>query len=344
MLHVDLDQFIAAVEVLRKPELRGLPIVVGGDGDPTKRGVVSTASYEARAYGVHSGLALRTAARRCPQAVFLPVDRQAYEAVSDEVMGALRELDAVVEVMGWDEAFLAVETDDPASFARLVQQRVKSATQLDCSVGIGQNKLQAKVATGFGKPAGVFQITSETWLATLGDKPTDALWGVGSKTAKRLADLSIMTVAELASASPRELAPHFGPTIGPWLVQLARGIDLSKVTAEPYVPRSHSREVTFQQNLTDWGQVRAEVVKIAALVSEDVTADGRPAARIVVKVRYAPFFTKTHGHALAEPTADPAAIKAAALAALDGFARKDPVRLLGVRVEFAGRLVVSGPH
>jgi nucleotidyltransferase/DNA polymerase involved in DNA repair len=339
VLHVDLDQFIAAVEVLRNPELRGLPIVVGGDGDPTKRGVVSTASYEARAYGVHSGLPLRTAARRCPQAVFLPVDRTAYEAASDDVMAALRdqaELPAVVvEVMGWDEAFLAVDTDDPESFARLIQHQVRAATQLDCTVGIGQNKLQAKIATGFGKPAGVFRITSETWLETLGDKPTDALWGVGSRTAKRLAGLSIMTVADLASASPRALAPHFGPTIGPWLVQLARGIDLSKVTAEPYVPRSRSREVTFQQNLADWDQVRVEVARIAAAVSDDVAAEGRPAVRIVVKVRYAPFFTKTHGHALAEPTSDPAAIETAALAALDGFTRQDPVRLLGVRAEFA---------
>ena len=112
VLHVDLDQFIAAVEVLRRPELRGLPVVVGGDGDPAKRGVVSTASYEARASGVHSGLPLRTAARRCPEAVFLPVDKEAYEAVSAEVMATLRGFDAVVEVLGWDEAFLAVDTDD----------------------------------------------------------------------------------------------------------------------------------------------------------------------------------------------------------------------------------------
>jgi nucleotidyltransferase/DNA polymerase involved in DNA repair len=335
VLHVDLDQFIAAVEVLRHPELRGLPVVVGGDGDPTKRGVVSTASYEARAHGVHSGLALRTAARRCPEAVFLPVDREAYEAASDEVMVTLRQLDAVVEVMGWDEAFLAVETDDPESFARLIQERVKAATRLDASVGIGQNKLQAKIATGFGKPAGVFRITDDTWMTVLGDKPTDALWGVGSKTAKRLAELSIMTVAELAAASPRALAPHFGPTIGPWLVQLAHGIDLSKVTAEPYLPRSRSREVTYQQNLADWDQVRTEVARIAAMVSDDVAAEGRLAAKIVVKVRFAPFFTKTHGRALAEPTGDPAAIEAAALAALDDFTRKDPVRLLGVRAEFA---------
>src|SRR4029077_3485744 len=113
VLHVDLDQFIAAVEMLRRPELRGRPVVVGGDGDPEKRGVVSTASYEAREYGVHSGLPLRTAARRCPDAVFLPVDRETYEKASEEVMVALRGFGATTEVMGWDEAFVAVDTDDP---------------------------------------------------------------------------------------------------------------------------------------------------------------------------------------------------------------------------------------
>ncbi|HUD40185.1 MAG TPA: DNA polymerase IV [Streptosporangiaceae bacterium] len=335
VLHVDLDQFIAAVEVLRRPELRGLPVVVGGDGDPAKRGVVSTASYEARRFGVRSGLALRTAARRCPDAIFLPVDKAAYEAASAVVMATLRTFDAIVEVMGWDEAFLEVDTDDPEGFAELIRQRVSAATRLDCSVGIGQNKLQAKMATGFGKPAGVFRITHETWLPLLGDKPTDAIWGIGPRTAKRLADLSVNTVADLAAAAPRDIAPHFGPTIGPWLVQQAHGIDLSAVTDEPYVARSRSREVTFQQNLADWDQVRAEVARIAATVSEDVAAEGRPAARIVVKVRYAPFFTKTHGHALSEPTADPLAIEAAALVALGGFTRHDPVRLLGVRAEFA---------
>jgi DNA polymerase IV len=335
VLHVDLDQFLAAVEVLRRPELRGRPVVVGGDGDPAKRGVVSTASYEARACGVHSGLALRTAARRCPGAVFLPVDRPAYEAVSAVVMQTLRSFDAVVEVMGWDEAFLAADCQDPESLARQVQAEVRAATSLDCSVGIGENKLQAKIATGYGKPAGVFMITGQTWPALLGPCPTDALWGVGSRTARKLAVLGIGTVAELAAADPRELAGRFGPTIGPWLVQLARGIDLSAVTAEPYVPRGHGREVTFQLNLTSWEQVRSEVARIARLVAEDVAADGRPAGRVIVKVRYAPFFTRTHGRALAEPSRDPGAIEAAALAALDGFARKDPVRLLGVRAEFA---------
>jgi nucleotidyltransferase/DNA polymerase involved in DNA repair len=334
---VDLDQFIAAVEVLRRPELRGLPVVVGGDGDPAKRGVVATASYEARQFGVHSGLPMRTAARRCPDAVFLPSDRAAYESASDEVMTALRELGHVTEVMGWDEAFVAVEDDDPEAVARQIQQHIKAATELDCSVGIGQNRLQAKLATDFGKPAGVFRLTHDTWFPVLGGKPTGALWGIGVKTERKLTDLGVHTVAELAAADISMVAARFGPTIGPWLVQTGRGLGSTEVSAEPYVPRSRSRETTFQQNIADWAQVREEVVRLSGHVTRDVEEEHRPAIRIVVKVRYAPFFTSTHGHTLTEPTSDGIVIAAAALSALDKFTDRRPVRLLGVRAEFANQ-------
>jgi nucleotidyltransferase/DNA polymerase involved in DNA repair len=335
VLHVDLDQFIAAVEVLRRPELRGKPVVVGGDGDPAKRGVVATASYEARLLGVHSGLPMRTAARRCPDCVFLPVDRAAYEAASDAVMTALRSLGAVTEVMGWDEAFLALDSVDPEGFARRVQQTIKAATQLDCTVGIGENRLQAKLATNFGKPAGIFRLTHATWFEQLGSEPVSALWGVGAKTAGKLAELGIRTVADLAAADIAAVAGRFGPTIGPWLVQTARGLDGSTVSGEPYVPRSRSREVTFQEDIADWEQVRAEVAQIARRVTDDVIAEDRPAVRVVVKVRYRPFFTSTHGVSLHTPTADQAEIEQAALAALAKFTDRRPVRLLGVRAEFA---------
>jgi nucleotidyltransferase/DNA polymerase involved in DNA repair len=335
VLHVDLDQFIAAVEVLRRPELRGRPVIVGGDGDPTKRGVVSTASYEAREHGVHSGLPLRTAARRIPDGVFLPVDRAAYEAASEVVMDALRGLGYVVEVMGWDEAFLAVESDDPEAVARTIQVTIRDAAQLDSSVGIGRNRLQAKIATSFGKPAGMFRLTGDNWYEVLGARPTDALWGIGRKTAQKLEALDLHTVAELAAADPARLAAAFGPATGPWLVQTARGIAPAEVTDEPYQARGHGRETTFQENILDWQQVRTEVIRLAALVSQDVAAEDRPAARVVVKVRYAPFFTYTRGVTLAAPTMEPAAIEAGALAALDRFDRRDPVRLLGVRAEFA---------
>jgi DNA polymerase-4 len=335
VLHVDLDQFIAAVEVLRRPELRGRPVVVGGDGDPAKRGVVSTASYEARAFGVRSGLPLRTAYRLCPGAVFLPVDREAYEAASAVVMATLAGFDAVVEVFGWDEAFLAADTDDPEALAHQIQDRVRAATSLQCTVGIGENKLQAKLAAGFGKPAGIFRLTHESWYPVLGDRATDALWGIGSKTARRLAALGIGTVAELAAAHPRDLAAQLGPVTGPWLVQTARGLDPSPVTSTPYLPRSRGREITFQQDIADWEQVRQEIGRLAHQVAADIAGEQRPAVRVVVKVRYAPFFTHTHGRTLPAATSDAAAIEHAALAALDQFTQDRPVRLLGVRAELA---------
>lgn len=335
VLHVDLDQFLAAVEVLRDPLLKGRAVVVGGDGDPTKRGVVSTASYEARELGVHSGLPLRTAAKRAPDAVFLPVDKVAYDEVSARVMDTLRSFEGVVvEVLGWDEAFLGVTTQSPEELAHEIQRRVKEETELDCTVGIGQNKLQAKIATGFGKPAGVYRITNDSWYELLGDRPTEALWGIGAKTAKKLAALGLTTVRELAAADPSVVAAALGPTTGPFMVLLARGRGSAEVTDSPWIARSRSRETTFQQNLTDWDQVREEIVKLAAQVSQDVATEERPAVRVVVKVRYAPFFTKTHGHPLPAPTADPDQIRDAALTALDGFTEHKPIRLLGVRAEF----------
>jgi DNA polymerase-4 len=334
VLHVDLDQFIAAVEVLRHPELRGRPVVVGGDGDPTKRGVVSTASYEAREHGVHSGLPLRTAAKRLPDAVFLPVDRAAYEEISETVMEVLRSTGAVVEVLGWDEAFVGVDTEDPEAFGRALARQVRETTQLDCTVGIGENKLQAKIATGFGKPAGVFRLTFANWFEVLGARPTEALWGIGAKTAKKLAGLGIGTVSDLATADPDALAAVFGPMTGPWLVLLACGRGDAEVDDSPYVAKGHGREETFQRNIAGWSQVAAEVARIAGLLAVDLASEPRPALRIVVKVRYAPFITETHGVTLAEPSSDPAVIAQAAAEALSRFTGRRPVRLLGVRAQF----------
>jgi len=225
----------------RRGDVRG----VGGDGDPTKRGVVSTASYEAREYGVHSGVPLRTAARRCPEAVFLAVDRELYEAASAKVMATLHEVDAVVEVLGWDEAFLAVETDDPEASAREIQQRVRAATDLDCSVGIGQNKLQAKLATGFGKPAGIFRLTHESWFPLLGERPTDVLWGIGSKTAKRLSGMGISTVLELSRADPQALAAAVG-VVGRVAPRAARQPAAATTSSPGCVPNSKKATVTAE--------------------------------------------------------------------------------------------------
>ncbi|PSL45287.1 DNA polymerase-4 [Saccharothrix carnea] len=336
VLHVDLDQFIAAVEVARRPELRGRPVVVGGAGDPTQRAVVATASYEAREFGVHSGMPLRLAKKKCPDAVFLPSDAPAYEEVSAHVMDVLRELPVVVEVLGWDEAFLGARTDDPEALADTARRAVKAETGLECSVGIGDNKLRAKLATGFAKPAGVYRLTRDNWVEVMAARPVTALWGVGSRTAAKLAELGVGTVEELARAGPEVLAARFGPAMGPHLRQLALGAGDTEVAATPWVAKSRSRETTFQQDLTDPDEIREQVRLLARRVVHDVVAEGRPAVRVVVKVRFVPFFTCTRGVALAEPTMDVEPIEAAAVAALARFDDTRAVRLLGVRAEFTG--------
>ncbi|HYQ65866.1 DNA polymerase IV [Actinophytocola sp.] len=334
VLHVDLDQFIAAVEILRDPSLAGKPVVVGGRGDPTERAVVATASYEARESGVHSGIPLRLALRRCPDAVFLPSDPTAYDEASAGVMAVLRSFGVPLEVLGWDEAFLGVTADDPFEFARSVQAAVLDRTRLSCSVGIGDNKLRAKLATGFAKPAGVFQLTRSNWFEVMADRPTTALWGIGTKTARKLAELGYTTVAELARADEDALATRLGPRMGPWYRGLARGAGGTAVTSTPYVAKSRSRETTFQSDLTELPEITAEVVALARRVAADVVDEGRPAARVAVKVRFVPFFTHTRSVTLPAPTADPGLLENAALAVLAKFTLDRPIRLLGVRAEF----------
>ncbi|MDO9495928.1 MAG: DNA polymerase IV [Nocardioides sp.] len=344
VLHVDLDQFIAAVEVLRRPELAGLPVVVGGRGDPSERGVVSTASYEAREYGVGSGMPLRHALRKCPDAVFLPVDGPAYDAASVVVMETLRGLEwdgapVDVEVLGWDEAFIAAhepaegQADDPVAFAEQIRAAVLEATRLHCSVGIGNNKLQAKIATDFGKPRGVYTITDDTWNALMGDRPTRALWGIGSQTSKKLAALDIHTVRDLARSDVRVLAAELGPTMGPWFHRLGRGVDSSPVDPTPYVPRAHGREETFQSDLEVWADVEDAARRLIRRVVADIDAAGRPAARVGIKVRFRPFFTVTRSLTLPAPSNDPEVLASAAVELLGRVDHDRPVRLLGVRLE-----------
>ncbi len=340
VLHVDLDQFIAAVEVLRRPELAGRPLIIGGRGDPTERAVVSTASYEARVFGVGSGMPLRLAARKAPDALILPVDAPAYEAASAQVMTVLRGLDgAVVEVLGWDEAFVGVRSPDPEGFAREVQRAVLVATRLHCSVGIGDNKVRAKIATGFGKPRGIFRLTAENWFTVLGERPTIELWGVGPKVSARLARHGIHTVADLARADRDVLVTEFGPRMGTWYAALGCGLGSAVVDDTPWVARGHSRETTFQRNLTDPAQVDEAVRRLAAAVLADVAREGRPAVRLTLKVRYAPFFTKTFARTLSEPTDDPAVVEAAALALAAKREADRPIRLLGLRLE----MTMPGP-
>jgi len=331
VLHVDLDQFVVAVELRRLPALRGRPVLVGGTGDPMRRGVVAGASYEARAHGVRSGTPLRTALARCPDAVFLPVDRPAYEAASQEVMAVLAAHPGVLEPLGWDEAFLAVEVHDPVAEARAVQREVQDATGLACSVGIGDNRLRAKTATGFGKPAGVFRLTEGNWAHVMGDLPCTALWGVGGRTATALARLGVTTVAELAAADPVRLAEEFGPRAGPRLAELGRGESSAEVAPGRREVRSRGRETTFERDVDDPEVVRVELRRLVGVLADDVAAEDRDASPVVVVLRTRPFRTRTRIVPLVPPTRQRDRLEEAALAALEVFGPTGPVRLVGVR-------------
>jgi DNA polymerase-4 len=334
VLHVDLDQFLASVELRRHPELAGLPVIVGGSGDPTEpRKVVTCASYEAREFGVHAGMPLRAAARRCPGATFLPSDPAAYDEASDQVMALLRDLGHPVEVWGWDEAYVAVTAAAPIEVAEQIRAVVFSETGLSCSVGISDNKQRAKVATGFAKPGGVFALTDANWMNVMADRPVDALWGVGPKTAKKLAALDINTVRELANSDAELLTSTFGPRTGLWLLLLAKGGGDAQVSAEPWVPRSRSHVVTFPSDLTVRSEMDSAVTELARQTLEDVVASARVVTRVAVTVRTATFYTRTKIRKLPSPTTDPDVIVTAALGVLDLFELDHPVRLLGVRLE-----------
>lgn len=334
VLHVDMDQFLAAVELLRRPELVGLPVIVGGRGDPTQRAVVSTASYEARAFGIRSGMPLKTAVRRCPDAVFLPVDLPTYQAASEQVMATLRaHPGAVVQVLGWDEAFVGIDTDDPEDTARGLQRAVLAATGLHCSVGIGDTLVRAKIATDFGKPRGVYRLTAATWLDVMGERPVSALWGVGARTADRLEPLGIRTVAQLAMTEEAPLIVEFGPNTGGHLRNLGRGGTSNTVDDAPWVARAHGHESTYQCDLTDPADVVAALRTLADQVVADLRAEGRACSRVHLKVRFAPFFTFTKVRKLTEPTYDAELIAATALELLHQLHDTRPIRLLGVRAE-----------
>ncbi|MBC3192956.1 DNA polymerase IV [Pseudonocardia sp. C8] len=337
ILHADLDQFLAAAELLRHPELAGRPLVVGGEpeqlDDPEARTVVATASYEARAHGVRSGMPMRLARRRLAgaDAVFLPSDKAYYEQVSDEVMRLLRDLGEPVEVIGWDEAFVGTD-GEPWALARRIRETVAS-TGLSCAVEIGDNTLRAKTATGYAKPGGIHELTAANWFATLGSDPPEALPGIGRATARALAELGITTVTALAEARPGDVAARLGPNRGPYYVSLGRGMGRTELDTGPWVPRSRSRETTFPADLTERSALHAELHTLAHRVAADVVAEDRDCVRVGIRVRTRHFRTTTRSRALDPPGRDAGAIAAVAAALLDELDPDRPVRLLGVRAE-----------
>jgi DNA polymerase-4 len=331
--HVDMDAFYAAVEQLRRPELRGRPVVVGGDGDPHKRGVVSTASYEARTCGIHSGLPLRTAYRLCPDAIFVPVDFKAYREVSERMHAILRDTGARVESLGLDEAFLDC-TDLPQDgqvIASRIKARIAAELQLTASVGVGPNKLVAKIASGMNKPDGLTVIEAPDVEARLGPLPVTVLWGVGAKTAARLRSaFGVESVRDLAGVPEARLQEEFGPKHGAYLGEIARGVDDSPVVTE-CEPKSVSRERTFQVDLRQPETIRSTLRSLAADVAADLRAEGYRAATVTLKIRLVPFSTYTRSRTITVPTDDPQALGRIVTDLLERVGVNRPVRLLGVR-------------
>lgn len=344
VLHVDLDQFLASVELRRHPELQGLPVIVGGSGDPTEpRKVVTCASYQAREFGVHAGMPLRTAARKCPDATFLPSDPDAYDEASEQVMGLLRDLGHPLEVWGWDEAYLGADVGDPVELAERIRAVIAAETGLSCSVGISDNKQRAKAATGLAKPAGVYMLTEANWMSVMGDRPTDALWGVGPKTTKKLATLGITTVADLAATDAGVLTSAFGPSTGLWLLLLAKGGGDTEVSSQPWIPRSRSHVITFAADLTERVEMDDAIRALTRQTLDEVVEQGRIVTRVAVTVRTSTFYTRTKIRKLPIPSIDSDLITDTALAVFDQFELDRPIRLLGVRLELSMDEIPTSP-
>jgi DNA polymerase IV len=327
--HVDMDAFYVSIEMLRHPELRGKPVVVAYDGP---RGVVTTASYEARKYGVHSALPMVTARRRCPQLTVLPVDMQLYRRGSNKVMETLSEFSDTIEVVGMDEAYVDLSASPvPQARAQEIKRRIHQATHLVCSIGLAPNKLMAKIASDLDKPDGFFVLTEENWLATVGDQPASLLPGVGTRTFERLRQIGIGTVAELARADERLLEGSFGPKYGRGLRARANGRGSENLTLER-VRKSESRETTFPEDVTDRDLLRETVDRLARSVCESLASNGRRGRTVTLKIRLRPFKTYTRSRTLPSHTVEPDRVADTALELLERFDPQTPVRLVGVGV------------
>ncbi len=328
-----MDAFFAAVEQKRHPELAGKPVIVGGSGDPTRRGVVSTASYEARKYGIHSAMPLRTAYKLCPQAIFLPVDYEEYSRVSEKFKNVLREIRPVMEDVGIDEAFLDISDDNRPSeeLAREIKQRVWEKAGLTCSIGIAPNKLLAKIASDMQKPDGLTILTENDIEKMIWPLPVRKLYGVGPKTEAHLNGIGIRTIGELAASSLDQLVEHFGQSYGTYLYGASRGVDESPLITH-WEPKSTSREMTFEHDVSDWQIIAKTLVNLTKEVVDDLRPRNYKARTVTVKIRFSDFDTHTRAKTMAAPSDSEEDIRKAAFACLKRFELARKVRLIGVRV------------
>lgn len=327
--HLDADAFYVSIELSRHPELRGRPVVVAGSGP---RAVVTTASYEARRYGVGSAMPAARARRLCPQAIVLPPDFATYREVSRRMMAIVRAQVERVEVVGLDEAYLDLSgLHSPRAAMRRLVTEIQNSLGLRCSVGIGPNKLVAKVASDAEKPAGFVVLTREQACERFAGSPPGLVPGIGPKTSARLAELGLNTLQALGRAPDQVLVQRFGRNLGRDLGRRARFEHDGEVAAARKVV-SESRERTFNEDIRDPAALREALRRMSHELCTSLAANGRRGRTIGIKVRLDDFTTVTRTRSVTKPTCDCERVTAIALRLLEDYAPERPVRLLGVRV------------
>jgi DNA polymerase-4 len=333
---MDMDAFYASVEQRDRPELRGLPVIVGAD--PRGRGVVSAASYEARRFGVHSAMPISRAFRLCPDGVFLPVAMEKYARVSSEVMAILAEFTPLVEPLSIDEAFLDVTASgalwgDGAAIASRIKSKIRAQVGLTASVGVAPNKFVAKVASELEKPDGLVVVAAGAEAAFLAPLPVGRLWGVGKVAAAELLAMGIHTIGQLARTPAAHLKARFGAH-GPDLLRLAQGLDDRPVEPDG-APKSMGAEETFEHDTLDVALVRATLRGQSERVARELRAGGYAGRTVTLKLRFADFSTITRAHT-GDPTQDGLAIYRRVEALLSRVRLTQAVRLIGVSVSMLG--------
>lgn len=342
ILHIDMDAFFAAVEQRRRPGLVGKPVVIGGQGDPSKRGVVSTANYEARKYGIHSGMPLRTAYHLCPHAVFLPVDYEAYSAVSITFKAVLRTISPVMEDVGIDEAYLDLSAlaESNEQIAGKIKTGIREATGLTCSIGISPNKLLAKIASDMQKPDGLTVLVEADIETRVWPMPIRKLYGVGPKTEEHLRRIGIETIGQLAALPLEKLIDHFGNSYGDYLYEASRGKDDSPLITH-WEPKSISRETTFQEDVKNWQVIAGTLASLTREVVADMMEHKYKAKTITVKIRFMDFETLTRAVTIPDFTDAEEEIRKAAFACLKRIDLNKRIRLVGVRTSNLKKSVID---
>ena len=333
-----MDAFYASVEQRDNPSLRGRPVAVGGD--PTQRGVVAAASYEARQFGVRSAIPMSRAVRLCPSLVIVRPDFQKYRSVSQQVFAIFNEVTPLVEGLSLDEAYLDVTENsfnEPlgVNVARRIKERIKEVTRLTASAGVAPNKFLAKIASGWRKPDGLTVVAPERIESFLQGLPVDALWGVGPVTAARLRERGIEKLVDVRARTVEELTEIVGMHAA-WLLELAHGRD-DRAVEPNRAAKSAGSEETYATDLESMEDIRREIETMARDIAGWLARKQKTARTVTIKVRYSDFTTITRSNSTSESTADPDNIVARALKLLDKTdAGRRPVRLLGVSVHNFG--------